>query len=127
MYFYGSLRVGQYNYNRFKDYFIDNIKYNKTERLKGFELYGSKKYPYPFVVKTNKDLDTIEVDVMNCSEECYNVIKQMELSANYTEIKQNNGFIYVVDYKDLPEGAYKIADGNWLMEIKRLKKEGELV
>jgi len=126
MHFYGSLRVGQYNYSRFKDHFADGLKLHKTERLHGYALFGVKGIPYPFVVKTGVEQDSIEVDTMSCNKECHSVIQQMEIGAGYKEEKHGDALIYTVDPHKLPKNAYKIADGNWLMELKRLKAEGEL-
>lgn len=125
MHFYGSLRVGQYNYKRFKEYFEDNLKYQATNTFCGFKMFGVKGVPYPFVVKTDNPKDSIEVDTMICNKECASTIDDMEEGAGYIKVNHNSGTIYVVDQKKLSPNAYHIESGNWLMEMKKLQTENE--
>ena len=122
LYCYGSLRVGEYNYRRFKDHFNDEFQYEKTIRLKGFALYGVLGIPYPFVVRTHDNDDSIEVDVMKSSDNCSNVISQMEQGAGYIALGVDGGTVYAYATEEkLPKGYFKIPSGNWL-EYQRENK-----
>lgn len=79
---YGSLRKGHYNYNRFMDYFPEGLTYQETTTIKGFDLYDLGSYPG---IKLSEDPNKeLVVDMMQCSDECFDSINRMELGAGYT-------------------------------------------
>lgn len=84
---YGSLRKGEYNYERFLKYFPNQIEVLGTERLPYFSLYdlGS----YPGIKKTNNPQDTVVFDILKVSDSCYNALYLMEIGANYKTIDIN--------------------------------------
>lgn len=103
---YGSLRKGEYNYNR------SDLDYIETIQLAGFNLHW---LPYQSYYPGIKEGDgKIVVDIMECSQPTFEQIVKMEERANYTakEIKIGNRdctiFIYNGAVADL------IPHGNWL-------------
>lgn len=71
---YGTLRVGNYNFNRFN---LIPIKENVL--LEGYELYDLG--PYPCIIK--KEGSTIVIDILECSETTLDSIRRMEIGAGY--------------------------------------------
>lgn len=111
---YGSLRKGEYNFNRFVGYFgEDNFQYVETTTIPGFKLYSLG--PYPGINEGTED-DVLVVDILDVSESAYDSVKRMELGAGYSEVLVNiNGEelpIYVFDAK-LPEDNI-VEGGDWL-------------
>lgn len=81
--FYGSLRKPMYNYSRFiKTYGLDSMRYKKTVKINGYELYNLG--AYPGIKLTEKD-KTIIVDLFEVTQDVYEVIYGMESGANYYE------------------------------------------
>lgn len=80
---YGSLRKGDYNYTRFKEYFKDEFQYVKTLELPGFDLYYLP-YGYPGVKRNPHG--KITVDIIEVTEGCYAEIEAMETYADYTPL-----------------------------------------
>lgn len=78
---YGSLKQGQYNYDRFKQYY-PSINVIKKDTIKGFKMFSLG--PYPAVVKSNNG--NIAIQLLEVPTEAYDSIKRMELGAGYNEI-----------------------------------------
>jgi len=71
---YGTLRKGNYNFKRF-----NGLKYLKTVKIKGYELWDFG--PYPYVVK--KEDSEITVDILEAEGGTKRLIDSMELGAGY--------------------------------------------
>lgn len=79
---YGSLRKGEYNFERMKATYPD-LTFIGTSEIKGYDLFdlnGS----YPGIKSSQDPEKTLVVDMMECGESCFNSINRMELGANYT-------------------------------------------
>lgn len=125
--FYGSLRVGEYNYERLlKDQ--PGVDYVKTITLpRGYLLYSLGAYPmvvedetstFPLVV------DLFEIDAPNISSR----IDLMEIGAGYiptTLIVDELAYcLFVGDYKENSNWLKSnsiVTSGDWTEEIKRRK------
>lgn len=116
--FYGSLRKGEYNYERFVEIFgKENFVYKETKTIKGFELYSLGAYP---VIIPNPNSEIV-VDEFELSQEAHKSVKTMELGAGYTETIINESSIY---YMDQPPHYHKgkVESGDW---SKYLRENGK--
>ena len=118
---YGSLREGDYNFDRMKDMFGNKgIKRLDTFILSNYRIYNLGHYPG--LNKSNNELDKVTFDLLEVSDECMDFIRRMERGAGYTEelIKEYNALLFVYD-TDL--GKYKdtefISSGDWLKYLKQ--------
>ena len=110
--FYGSLRKGFYNYDRFK---LDkNAKFIEAIELQGYAMYdlGS----YPAIKKTNEDSDNVYLEIYEIKDNYISdMIDRMELGAGYTakdiSIKGDKVRIYVMAH--IPQTYDKIKNGIW--------------
>ena len=82
---YGSLRKGQYNYDRFKNHFGSEFNYLKTSTISGYKLYDLGSYP-GLKVSDNEE-DVVVIDVLEVSQECFDYIEVMEHGAGYITVK----------------------------------------
>lgn len=117
---YGSLRDGQYNFERFKQAYPD-IKVLKNDViLKGFNLYTLGSYPG---IKVGDG--EIEVDILEVNDMCFNNILRMEFGAGYSlmeifvDDKQTGLFIYEGPVKE----NMKIESGNWNNHTRRTHEQ----
>lgn len=79
---YGSLRNGEYNCVRFQNYFPNQLEYQKTVTILGYDLFDLGSYPG---IKVSEDPNKeLVVDLFNCSEPCFKTIDGMEKGANYS-------------------------------------------
>lgn len=103
---YGSLRKGQYNFNRF-----NGLNYIKTTQIKGFDLFNLGAYPG---IKSGEGVLT--VDVVEATPETAERIDLMELGAGYTAETINlegiDHTIYV--YRGPVQKSSKIESGDWV-------------
>lgn len=125
--FYGSLRVGEYNYDRLlKD--KPGVDYVKTITLpKGYLLYSLGAYPMVIEDETSEFplvLDLFEIDAPNISK----WIDMMEIGAGYTPttiVIDNVAYcLFVGDYKENSQWLKSnsiVTSGDWTEEIKRRK------
>lgn len=98
---YGSLRLNQYNFERFKRLFNDGFNYVKTTSISGYKLFDLGSYP-GLKVSSNED-DIVVVDVLEVSEDCFSYIEGMEHGAGYSTIKVTDKegdkyFAYLYEY-----------------------------
>ena len=113
---YGSLRVGEYNFNAFQTHYnINPIKTNV--KLKGYKLFSLGQYPGII-----EDLNsTIIGDILQVNEECYKHIHKMEINANYIEkeikIKELICKIYIYEGNTTNE----VIHGDWTRFLKEKK------
>lgn len=118
---YGSLREGDYNFDRMKDMFGDKgIKRLDTFILPNYRIYDLGYYPG--LNKSNNELDKVTFDLLEVSNACMDFIRRMERGAGYTEelIKEYNAVLFVYDtnlskYKD----TEFISSGDWLKYLKQ--------
>ena len=116
---YGSLRVGEYNFERFVDMFgKTNIKPLKQDiEIEGFDLFNLG--PYPAISRGENNL---KIDVLSVSEPVYESIKHMELGAGYNEetVKiPSYGDVFIYTY---PKGSFSkdrlVEGGDWSKFLK---------
>lgn len=110
---YGTLKRGFYNYNRFNQSF--NFEFLSSEILKGFSLYDLGYYPA--AVQSN---DEIVVEVFEVSDECFNLLDRMEISAGYIkkEVETSVGcaIIWVMTEQQIAKtNSSKIESGNYVL------------
>lgn len=80
---YGSLRKGQYNYNRMKDMFGDkSFIHIRNEIIQYAMLYDLGEYPAACHASYRH---SIKGELMYCNDDVYKYIKDMELGAGYIE------------------------------------------
>ena len=108
--FYGSLRRGLENFNTYKT----DLKYLKTKRIEGFELYALEEYPY--AVKTGVPSHMLVVEVFEIEDpRVAEAIYEMELDAGYIfeiiEIDGEKVGIYLFDHF---EDNSKVESGDWV-------------
>ena len=116
---YGSLRLNEYNYEAFKRIFGKDFNYIRTTSILGYNLYdlGS----YPGLKPAANDTDRVIVDIMECSEECFNNIQRMEHGAGYITVKvteegTDNKFpAYVYEYPC----DNLVVSGDWSKYLKQ--------
>lgn len=119
---YGSLRKNEYNFDRFKAIYGPNFNYLSSIIIKGYDLYDLGSYPgIKESENPNKDL---QVDIMECGDDCYNSIKRMELGAGYTtkniEIDGEDHTIYI--YQGNPRKLVESGDWSKYLHEKKLVK-----
>jgi gamma-glutamylcyclotransferase (GGCT)/AIG2-like uncharacterized protein YtfP len=117
--FYGSLRVGEYNYNRLLKG-QPGVTYITTTTLpKGFLMYSLG--PYPIVTKSELSTSPLVVDIFEIENDYVaNFIDMMEIGAGYEKstvcIEDYNCIIYVGYYSN---STNIVASGDWSKELKR--------
>lgn len=114
---YGSLREGEYNFERFKEVFGDGIVRTNTTEIEGYELYSLGGYPAAVKSEGKLTVDTLEV-----SEAVHERIKAMELGAGYVEetIEINNEphLIYLFEQEPRMHAGI-VSEGDWIQHINR--------
>jgi gamma-glutamylcyclotransferase (GGCT)/AIG2-like uncharacterized protein YtfP len=116
---YGSLRKGDYNYDRFKGLYGSEFEYVSTMQIGGFDLYElNGDYPG---VKRNELSNPLTVDIIKVSKKCYEQINSMEYYAGYypfgLEVIDGNGNKYlgtIYIYEGEVGGTHHIPNGDWL-------------
>lgn len=120
--FYGSLRNDQYN----ASYFKGGMKYKETTTVPGFKLFSLG--PYPCVVRTDDDNDTIVVDLFELENNTAYRIHQMEKGAGYDyEEIEINGTKYGI-YVYAPSSLERLRDrqvpgGDWVKFLQERNAE----
>lgn len=113
---YGSLREGDYNFDRIKSYFgEDSIKKIGEKTLTGYSIFNLGSYPG--LNKTNNEEHSVLFDIVEVKDNAYEFIQGMELGAGYTEEKLDDYIFYVYDHKF--DEKDRIISGDWL----KFKKE----
>ncbi|MFZ1806017.1 MAG: gamma-glutamylcyclotransferase [Cyclobacteriaceae bacterium] len=107
--FYGSLRRGMANFNVYQS----DLKYLKTKRIFGYELYALDEYPY--AVKSLNGVNSLVVEIFQI--ENANVVEkihQMELDAGYIfeiiEVDGENVGIYLFEQQG---NNSRVENGDW--------------
>lgn len=116
---YGSLREGQYNYERFKNHFEEGLEYIETTTILGFDLFdlGS----YPGIRYSDNPNQELTVDILCCNSECATLINRMELGANYYEEKIKVDVIECSIYIYDGFTFNLVESGNWSEYLKAKK------
>jgi gamma-glutamylcyclotransferase (GGCT)/AIG2-like uncharacterized protein YtfP len=122
---YGSLRVGEYNFDRINQRFPNSLNYLYTDTIKGFKLIDLG--PYPAAIAVERDA-TIVVDIIECSEDAYKFIEMMEFGAGYKktiqEVEGDKCTLYTMpigNVIDTPARKY-VKDGDWVKHRKELEQ-----
>lgn len=116
---YGSLRKGDYNYDRFKDLYGSEFDYVSTMQVGGFDLYKiNDDYPG---VKRSELSKPLTVDIIKVSNSCYEQINSMEYYAGYSpfgiEVIDGSGNKYsctIYIYEGDVGGQDYLPNGDWL-------------
>ena len=107
---YGSLRKGEFNFDRFGK---DTIKYITTKTIKGYKMYSLGFYP--FLIFTGNKEDEVTCDVLETYPEIFEEIKNMEYEAGYIDTTEENLPLFIMEFTNcnilqrLPE----IKSGDW--------------
>lgn len=119
VYVYGTLRKGQYNFDRINNNFgSDSIKKVSERVIEGFKMYTIHDW-YPAVVYTGRPEDKIVVEEVKVTPEAKTFIDRMEAGAGYT-IKQVDGLdIYCMLEDDMDDGLTGVIEsGDWVKYIE---------
>lgn len=124
---YGSLREGEYNYNRLRCIFgTEELFYVADCEVQDYAMY-SVLDNYPAAIYTDQSSDIIEGQILGMSERVYKAIKDMEESAGYelySEIASCNIskhqfrikmdlFVATPKLEKVVEKFPKVKSGNW--------------
>lgn len=125
---YGSLRAGEYNYNRILEQFGEgSIKYVRTVQLSGYRMYSLGQYPAAIETYTRGEHITCDLLAVSPSVDVY--IAEMELGAGYTAYiepitvtegnvtKSVQSTIYLFEIEDedtLLHNAHRVYSGDWI-------------
>lgn len=117
---YGSLRKGEYNFERFEDYFPNQMNYLGTVETPGYKLYSLGSYPG--IKATDDDNFMLTVDKLEVSEECFQAIDGMEKGAGYTTntITLPDGDYTIYVYQGRVSERELVHSGDWTKR-KQLK------
>jgi len=117
---YGSLRKGEYNYDRFQEYYPGHIKYIGTEVIKGFDLFSLGSYPG--VKKSDNPEQSLVIDVLEVSDSCYSSISAMEHGAGYDSVDVTiNGEVCTI-YEYMGNKRTPIESGDWSKYLSETKE-----
>ena len=114
---YGTLRSGDYNFERMQGYFgEESIKKIGEVTLPNFKMYDLGHYPT--IIATVEPDNQVVFDILEVNHPCYNFIVQMERGAGYQEIQVNvDGYgdcyvyIYLKDF--INDKTPVIKSGDW--------------
>lgn len=115
--FYGSLRKGCYNYERFKD----GLTEKGQSVISGFRLYSLG--AYPCIIRSDNPEDKVVVDLFEADEATFNRIHRMELGAGYDaeEVELNNENYVIYTFPPSMSEFYtrnRVSDGDWLKHVQ---------
>jgi gamma-glutamylcyclotransferase (GGCT)/AIG2-like uncharacterized protein YtfP len=122
---YGSLRVNQYNFERFKSIYKDGINYEFTSEIFGWKLHSLGSYP---AVNFTEDAnDNLIVDVLSVSEECFASLNRMEIGAGYVArtVTVRDTVCTIWEFNH-PVHSPNIKHGDWSKYVAE-KKENSLL
>jgi gamma-glutamylcyclotransferase (GGCT)/AIG2-like uncharacterized protein YtfP len=105
--FYGSLKQGEFNFDRFGQ---GSQKYIKTVTLDGYNLYDLSWYP-----GLTKGDGKVIVELHEVDDHAFENIKRMEAGAGYIEGKEKIDDVEasIFFYKGNLQGKPLIQNGNW--------------
>ena len=107
---YGSLRKGEYNYERFGG--DKSFAYKGTFNIPGFKLYSLG--PYPAVIEGDKT-DKLIVDILETTKDIAKSINNMEVGAGYSaEEVMVDGQVATIYVYDHPiKETNRVLSGDW--------------
>jgi gamma-glutamylcyclotransferase (GGCT)/AIG2-like uncharacterized protein YtfP len=113
---YGTLREGNYNYDRYKRIAdASNNTFNKVGEaiIEGYELWDLG--PYPYSIKTGNPEDKMTVDIIECDDYTIRSITRMEEGAGYTteEITINGIECLIYTYPEIISNTKQIKNGDY--------------
>jgi|688.fasta_scaffold771024_2 gamma-glutamylcyclotransferase (GGCT)/AIG2-like uncharacterized protein YtfP len=112
---YGSLREGDYNFERVKNLFgEDSIKKIGEKTLSGFAIFDLGHYPG--LNETGNEDHKVLFDVLEVNEKAFNFIQRMELGAGYNEKMVDDLTMYVYNYTLDPNT--RVLSGDWITHKK---------
>lgn len=115
--FYGSLRQGMYNFEAFsKSYDMKVLRRNL--RIGGYTMYDLGYYPC-----ITEGGQSIVVDLVEVTQECFEHIDQMERGAGYTPKPisiGDYGECYIYVYRRKPNTRL-VHDGDWVKHFNSKK------
>lgn len=105
---YGTLRKGDYNYNRF----LQGYEPLGEDKIKGFEMYVVND-SYPMITRGK---GKIKVEVYSVPYELAKTISNMERGAGYSveKVKTKYGEAYIFYFADNP----RIRSGDWFKYLE---------
>lgn len=112
---YGSLRPGNYNFDRIVKLFPGQFDLVMSTVIYGYKMFNLGYYPA--IVPTGKETDKIVIDIVNCGEEPLKYIEAMEYGAGYKSVvihvEDMECIIYYMNFSDLiPYEIIKSGDWN---------------
>jgi gamma-glutamylcyclotransferase (GGCT)/AIG2-like uncharacterized protein YtfP len=109
---YGSLREGEFNFDRFGS---NSLTFVRNEKVKGYKMYSLG--AYPFITYTGKDEDVIVCDVLETDKRIFEYINDMEVGAGYTSRLEDNLPIFVMNVKEKDLERFKqVNSGDWKLK-----------
>lgn len=122
---YGTLRKGSYNYERCKQLFEDGYNVLDTVTLNVPYVLVNTNNVYPFLIP-NTEMTDVVFDVVECSDEAWQFIEQMERNAGYYTGQCEGLNVFYRSLNIFPAGTiptrYIIKSGDWLQHEKELIK-----
>jgi gamma-glutamylcyclotransferase (GGCT)/AIG2-like uncharacterized protein YtfP len=108
---YGSLKKGQYNFDRFIQSGF-NLEFVKEEVINGFDLYDLGYYPGVKVTSSNNPLT---IHILQVDQECFKVLDRMEKGAGYSQkvVATSAGDAILWVYEGDISMCRKIPSGNY--------------
>lgn len=115
---YGSLRVGEYNFNRLSKF--GKLEHVATTSIQGYDLYSLG--PYPAVKEGN---GTIVVDILEADDNSFRAIDGMEKGAGYVSkvIDYNGEDATLYLYTGYVDQNRLVESGDWSKYLSTNKKE----
>lgn len=120
---YGSLRVGEFNYDFLREsYGPEGLVPIVKGQIKGYHLYSLGEFPAAIKQEHAKG---IRVDIIAASKEVTRFINGMEIAAGYTPRQATWGHHHLTFY--VMEGSPKdywplVPDGDWSKYLKARKE-----
>jgi gamma-glutamylcyclotransferase (GGCT)/AIG2-like uncharacterized protein YtfP len=126
---YGSLREGQYNYERFNRLFPGGLKKLNEVVLGGYKMYSLYNNAYPCCIFTGESSQEVTFDLMEVSPECYEQIDGMEKGAGYEahtidqwvlnsfrvkQLVKATVYLFNDEEDDLDKHFEVVESGNWI-------------
>jgi gamma-glutamylcyclotransferase (GGCT)/AIG2-like uncharacterized protein YtfP len=114
---YGSLRVGEYNYNYFKSTFPE-IEHTGTHTISGYKLFSLGSYPAATLGNGELVIDTFLV-----GDDCFASMNGMEIGAGYHKaevvVDGETHIIWLMDADNSwLNGEREVERGDWSKFIK---------
>ncbi len=106
---YGTLRVGEYNYERFSAGITKIVETDKT--IKGFIMYDFGSYPVVRRSFSTGNPGFITVDILEVTDETFEDINAMETGAGYVLDVYKGCYIWI--YPSSVTGLPFIPSGDW--------------